>query len=156
MTTLGLTWTRPDVAWTEELVAQLRTLHADPSLSYAAIATRLGISKNAVSGKVDRLGLAKRAPAGGRQGGKPRPRARTTPFRAPPAAPQGLQVPQRAPVVRQEPKVVECRTPLLELGPRSCRWPEGDGTTDRPFVFCGAHCGDGCSYCSFHSRLAHQ
>lgn len=154
MTTLGATWTRPDVAWTEELVAKLRALHADTSLSYAAIAHRLGITRNAVSGKVDRLGLAKRAPTGGRQGGKPRLRpARSTPFRLPPSAPQGLQAPQRAPVARSEPPGL---IPLVELDARACRWPSGDGSAGNPIMFCGKTRVEGLPYCSAHGRMAYQ
>lgn len=40
--------------------------------------------------------------------------------------------------------------PLMELGPRECRWPHGDG----PFFFCGQPTAVEQSYCPFHMRRA--
>jgi GcrA cell cycle regulator len=52
---------RPAVEWTAERIALLKRLR-DDGVSYAAIAAKLGITRGAVSGKVDRLGLATREP----------------------------------------------------------------------------------------------
>lgn len=48
--------------WTADRIALLKRLR-DDGVSYAAIAAKLGITRGAVSGKVDRLGLAIREPA---------------------------------------------------------------------------------------------
>jgi hypothetical protein len=149
MSTLGLTWRRPDAAWDPAQVDELRRLHANPSLSYADIADLLGVSRCAISGKVSRMGLPKRQPSGGRHGRKPR--ARNTPFRMPPPAPECPQEPQGRSVVRDRAATPDCLTPLLDLGPKGCRWPEGDRV---PYRFCGCPRWGESSYCGYHFALA--
>jgi len=48
--------------WTAERIVLLKRLR-DDGVSYTAIAAQLGITRGAVSGKIDRLGLAARQPA---------------------------------------------------------------------------------------------
>ena len=60
------------MAWTDERVARLSKLWAE-GLSASQIAADLGgVSRNAVIGKVHRLGLSGRAKPGGNAGGRPK------------------------------------------------------------------------------------
>jgi GcrA cell cycle regulator len=60
------------LVWNAERVSQLRLLWEDLSLSASAIADRMGddITRNAVIGKVHRLGLPGRAPRGAKGGAR--------------------------------------------------------------------------------------
>ncbi|WP_183753993.1 GcrA family cell cycle regulator [Pseudochelatococcus contaminans] len=85
----------PGNTWTDERVELLRKLWGD-GLSASQIATEIGgVSRNAVIGKVHRLGLSGRAKAPA--SATPRPAARKAPATAPVAAPS-----VRAPVAAQE------------------------------------------------------
>ncbi len=44
---------------------------------------------------------------------------------------------------------------ILELREAMCKWPIGDPTHE-DFVFCGADCGFGTPYCTYHSAVAYQ
>ena len=149
------------MAWTDERVEELKKLWSD-GLSASQIAKQLGgVTRNAVIGKVHRLGLSGRAtpsrPA--RRTVKPsRPRATTTataPARAverpapstPPAA-------TPAPV---EPAVLpsgEFAT-VLTLRESMCKWPIGDPSQSE-FRFCGRKTETGQAYCTAHSDMAYQ
>ena len=45
--------------------------------------------------------------------------------------------------------------PMIELGPRQCRWPIGD-PQDKNFGFCGCEALPGLPYCLEHSKIAYQ
>lgn len=153
--------------WTDERVELLKKLWND-GLSASQIAVELGgITRNAVIGKVHRLGLSGRAktPAAAvpRQR-KARPAAAPMLRVARPAV-RGNTALARAPVyeVDYEPEadavgnvvVMGERCSLLELGEGKCRWPVGDpGSND--FFFCGGRTSDGLPYCSYHARIAYQ
>ena len=88
------------MAWTDERVARLTKLWAE-GLSASQIATDLGeVSRNAVIGKVHRLGLSGRVKPGGNAGGRPKRAAPTgspagartdaAPAGAAPAGPAGV------------------------------------------------------------------
>lgn len=147
-----------DAGWTDERTEHLKEMHAT-GLSASHMAARLGgITRNAVCGKVHRLGLPGR-PRSGRLTGTPRmPRARRPYARK--AAPA-----ERAPPsyveLEPEPELIESAIPLgqrcslLELNDSKCRWPIGDvGTSD--FFFCGGSPVEGLPYCRYHSRVAYQ
>jgi GcrA cell cycle regulator len=44
---------------------------------------------------------------------------------------------------------------LLELKEKSCRWPSGDPKT-REFSFCGAECAENMPYCDYHAKIAYS
>jgi GcrA cell cycle regulator len=134
------------MTWTSERVAQLRS-GFNAGLTCAQIACEIGVSRNAVIGKMNRLGLSRgRAPAAPRMcsGG---------PTRRPKILTQRLMLkalfasePIADDVVSTEP----CS--LLNLEPRKCRWPiNGAG-----FTFCGNTTADGMSYCTGHARMAYR
>jgi GcrA cell cycle regulator len=148
------------MGWTDERVELLKKLWAD-GLSASQIAAELGgITRNAVIGKVHRLGLSGRAKSP--SSASPRPRkARTSShmMRVPRAAIRGNTALAYDYEVAPEPELIEIpeqqRKTLLELNERTCRWPVGDpGSSD--FYFCGGDAEPEAPYCSHHSRVAYQ
>jgi len=152
------------MTWTDERVELLKKLWAD-GLSASQIAAELGgVTRNAVIGKVHRLGLAGRAKAPSSAAPRPR-KARTHPhmLRVGRAAIRGNTALAHAYEleVEPEPELVDNVIPmgqrrtLLELNEETCRWPIGDpGQPD--FFFCGGQPVAGLPYCAYHSRVAYQ
>lgn len=135
--------------WTAERVAQLKR-GVNAGLSCAQIANEIGVSRNAVIGKINRLGLSR-----GRSPAAPRP-CRGALIRRPQVLNQRLKLkalfastPIAEDVVSTEP----CS--LLNLAPRNCRWPIG-GVGTVGFTFCGNATVDGMSYCAGHVRMAYR
>lgn len=146
------------MGWTDERVELLKKLWQD-GLSASQIAKQLGgVTRNAVIGKVHRLGLSGRA--------TPSKPARTT-FKAPrparPAAapsaprriaePQALH-PQQAPTPVRYIDEAPGTATVLTLGAHMCKWPIGDPSLDS-FTFCGRRSSEG-PYCHEHSQVAYQ
>ncbi|RJF70894.1 GcrA family cell cycle regulator [Rhodopseudomonas palustris] len=151
------------LGWTDERVAQLTRLW-EGGLTASQIAAELGqVSRNAVVGKVHRLGLSGRPirPASG----APRPRrAETTrPVRwTPQTAPRRTAAPPFAAVAAAvDPAIDAARVPpgqrlsLLGLDDSNCHWPFGDPATHE-FFFCGGRALPGLPYCAHHVRLAYR
>ncbi len=159
------------MSWTDERVELLRKLWLD-GLSASQIANELsnGITRNAVIGKVHRLGLSGRAKA-------PAPsvqRQRSVERSVRAAAPRATS----APVVRGNlafalsPRMMEAPQPkaqdsavvlpmservtIMELRESMCRWPLGDPSSSE-FRYCGADAPIGAGpYCAYHARVAYQ
>ncbi len=141
--------------WTPERIEQLRNGVAS-GLSCSQIAAEIGVTRNAVIGKIHRLGLSP---------GRPAAPARS----CPPRARQPRSSPQRqflrlmfapAPGVAgedAEPMPVESmqRCSLLDLAPDKCRWPVGDPCA-ADFAYCGNQAVAGFSYCDGHARMAYR
>lgn len=161
------------MAWTDERVELLKKLWSE-GLSASQIAGRLGgVTRNAVIGKVHRLGLAGRATTSRMKTHRARPRNAA----ANPAAAKRPQQQQKQrfsttgnPLVRAlyqpeaEPFVQaaeELEIPMAErksiqtLGECNCRWPIGD-PQQADFHFCGKEKVPGLPYCQFHARRAFQ
>lgn len=159
------------MAWNDERVELLKKLWAE-GLSASQIASRLGsVSRNAVIGKVHRLGLSGRATTSRMKSHRPRPRA------AAPNAANVKRMQQKSrfatvgnPAVRAlyqpeaepfTPAAEELVIPLKErrsiqtLTECSCRWPIGDPQL-ADFHFCGKDKVNGLPYCEFHARRAFQ
>ena len=145
------------MSWTDERAELLRKLWSE-GLSASQVAAELGagITRNAVIGKIHRLGLAERA----KTVVSSRPRvASTVPVVngnvALAYAPQALVVARSRP---EEEVVIPMseRVTLMELRESTCRWPMGDPTTSE-FRFCGgpSPVGGG-PYCAYHARVAYQ
>lgn len=149
------------MAWTDERVEELKKLWQD-GLSASQIAKQLGgVTRNAVIGKVHRLGLSGRAtpsrPA--RRTVKPsRPRQTTAS-----AAPAGsVSRPSPAAPAPAAPAPVEPAmlpsgdfATVLTLRDAMCKWPIGD-PSQASFRFCGRKTEGGDAYCSAHSDMAYQ
>jgi GcrA cell cycle regulator len=137
-------------SWSNERVETLKRLWAD-GVSCSEIAAELGggLTRNAVIGKVHRLGLSGRTRAQPKRPSQPRVRTR----HARPARPAALQ---SAPVVeRVEDHAIPAaqRRSLIELTACTCRWPVGDPSTPE-FFFCGAPANESSPYCPGHAFAA--
>lgn len=153
------------MSWNDERVEALKKLWAE-GLSASQIASRIGgVTRNAVIGKVHRLGLSGRAPTSRTTTARPRPRI---------AAPRRPTKPRFAAIgatalrpsfqLEAEPYVstyeeldipLKERKSLLDLTESSCRWPIGD-PQHAEFHFCNRSKLAGLPYCEFHSRRAFQ
>jgi GcrA cell cycle regulator len=160
------------MGWNDERVDLLKKLWSE-GLSASQIAGRLGgVTRNAVIGKVHRLGLSGRATTSRLKTHRPRARAAvpgaagkrvvaTTTKRfaqlGNPAV-RALYHPEAEPFI---PAVEELDIPLAErksiqtLTECACRWPIGDPQL-ADFHFCGKNKVPGLPYCEFHARRAFQ
>ena len=147
------------MGWTEERVELLKKLWAD-GLSASQIAAELGgITRNAVIGKVHRLGLSGRAKSPSSSAPRARKPRSSSMIRVPRAHIRGNTALAYDYAAEPEPELIEIpieqRKNLLQLTEATCHWPVGDpGSTD--FFFCGGPSNEGSPYCNFHSRVAYQ
>lgn len=147
------------MGWTDERVANLKKLWLD-GLSASQIAKQLGgVTRNAVIGKVHRLGLSGRAAPS--QPSRPAFRAaRPRPTQAP-SAPRRIEPAPRAATAPAQPAprpaVLDLpgTATVLTLGSHMCKWPIGDPSSNE-FSFCGRRSDEGHPYCVEHSRVAYQ
>ena len=144
------------MGWSEERVALLRKLWAE-GLSASQIAKQLGgVTRNAVIGKVHRLGLAGRATPS-RPAKRPvrtaRPRivGPSAPRLRIPSSEPRVVIPDLEPVKLEDGKAAT----VLTLNESMCKYPIGD-PTDADFAFCGRSSFDNHPYCQDHARLAYQ
>ena len=172
------------MSWTDERVDLLKKMWSEGQ-SASQIAKELGgVTRNAVIGKVHRLGLSNRA------GAAPAPAPEKKSARAEPAEPA-----ETKPAKKTEEKVVQVtvqprkpivpagqplppqpsaneispealatvreveksakRISLMDLTERTCKWPIGDPATD-DFWFCGLAVQQGKPYCEAHVGVAFQ
>lgn len=149
------------MSWTDERVETLRKLWTD-GLSAAQIAKQLGgVTRNAVIGKVHRLGLSGRISPARPPKRIPRPRL---------VKPQqnhshGASSSPRLPAIIRPAPALETIEPqrladgslhsLRDLSENLCKWPIGD-PGDKEFGFCGRDKKCNSPYCDDHSRVAFQ
>ena len=152
------------ITWSDERVEQLKKLW-EAGLSASQIAAELGnVTRNAVIGKVHRLGLSGRAKSP--SSSVPRPRkARPAQHimrisrpvsRGNTALAHAFEMEIEAdPIAIDNVVPMSQRKTLLELTEDTCHWPVGDpGSAD--FYFCGGKSLTGLPYCGHHSRIAYQ
>ena len=157
------------MGWTDERVEQLKKLWAE-GLSASQIAGRLGgVTRNAVIGKVHRLGLSGRATTSRMKSHRARPRAAAANPAKRVAKPRFGTVGNPALRALYNPEATEAYVPpaedlVIPLGERktlqmltenSCRWPIGDPQSV-DFHFCNQHKVPGLPYCEHHARRAFQ
>ena len=143
------------MAWNEERVELLKKLWAE-GLSASQIAGKMGgVTRNAVIGKVHRLGLSGRAtPA------KPQRGCATEAAKEETSAPFAHKE-ELTPVISEpefsSPLVLDTgdMTTVTTLKNNMCKWPIGDPATD-DFHFCGQSTTSGKSYCPYHAHMAFQ
>ena len=164
-------------SWTDERVELLRRLW-DDGLSASQIALQIGgVSRNAVIGKVHRLGHAGRVkpigPAavnGQRKADEvevetaviveeptlPEPPAIVA-HRPAPDFPLEPRPAAAAPAPSAQPVAlaVSERVTIMDLRDSMCRWPMGDPTSP-DFRFCGGRAITGLPYCTQHAQIAYQ
>lgn len=138
--------------WTPDRVEQLKSYFA-AGLSCRDIAVNIGVSRNAVIGKLSRLNLTRTTPEERRARRKKSIGSSTAPRATAKQQFRMLQAvyeqPDDAPIV----SINNCS--LFELSEQRCRWPiSTPGAED--FCFCGNTPLGGMPYCSGHYRLAYQ
>ena len=147
------------MAWNDDRVEQLKRLWAE-GLSASQIASRIGgVTRNAVIGKVHRLGLSGRAtpakPSRGCDGFEHEEEMTAT---APPPSFSRREIEALAPDPEFTAPVMLASGDLATVATlknNMCKWPIGDpGSED--FCFCGHKPRDGSPYCEYHARLAYQ
>lgn len=147
------------MGWTDERVDTLKKLWLD-GLSASQIAKQLGgVTRNAVIGKVHRLGLSGRAAPS--QPARPvfkAPRP-ARPVQSAPAVPRRVAEPAPVAVQTLPTPVHRIEEPgsatVLTLGAHMCKWPIGDPSSDG-FTFCGRRAGEIGPYCREHAQVAYQ
>lgn len=154
------------MAWTEERVELLKKFWAE-GLSASQIAARLGgVTRNAVIGKVHRLGLSGRATSSRSSSPRPRrahvPRASRTPSLLFGTRGNVALKPQFDYELDAAPQPLEElviplaeRASIATLKETMCRWPIGD-PGDPEFHFCGRKKFGTLPYCEHHARMAYQ
>lgn len=164
--------------WTEDRVETLKKLWAE-GLSASQIAAKLagGVTRNAVIGKVHRMGLSGRVT----RNRVSTPRTRKTREPSHPGRPAGSAGAGGAsaghasagntalkPVLRIKPEPIPDPVPItvadipegervtiLQLSDKTCRWPIGDPSQE-DFCFCGKTPKEGAPYCAGHAAIAYQ
>ena len=155
--------------WTDERVETLKKLWGE-GLSASQIATEIGggITRNAVIGKVHRLGLSGRGKAKAPPPARSKAKAPSAPAPVLPARPAAIvtpvppalaieAAPEPAPlaVADEVGLPLSERVTIMDLRESMCRWPMGDPTKPE-FRFCGARSVTGLPYCSHHAQVAYQ
>jgi GcrA cell cycle regulator len=140
--------------WTAERIEQLRNFVVT-GLTCSQIAAEIGVTRNAVIGKIHRLGLSPARPAGAPARSCP-PRARS-PRLSPHSRLFRLIDAQTPCVAVAEPAPIDSaqRCSLLEIAQDKCHWPIGDPHA-ADFAFCGNEAVTGFSYCAGHARMAYR
>ena len=115
--------------WTEERISRLKKLWTEGKSASQIAATFGDITRNAVIGKVHRLGLS----------------SRPSPIRRQPAAPRPVQVQAQAPVAQRQ----------ARIGEKQCHWPIGH-PGEAGFHFCGGPAEPDRPYCAAHCAMAYR
>ncbi|MBX9932074.1 MAG: GcrA cell cycle regulator [Methylobacterium sp.] len=158
-------------SWTDERVELLRRLWEE-GLSASQIAAQLtGVTRNAVIGKVHRLGLSGRVKAG-EPAAVPRKKATReietaveTIIEDATLPPDLVPVTAERPVPAPQPSMpaasptaaiaVSRRVTIMDLRESMCRWPLSDPTST-DFHYCGDRSITGLPYCTHHAEIAYQ
>ena len=160
------------MAWTDEIVEQLKQHWIDgKSASQIAGLLGNGVTRNAVIGKVHRLGLAGRAKTP--SASVPRPRRHAPPpvhrVSGPRLSSHGPRIMRGATAFALAPETLadleqpefesvvlpmSLRVTIVDLKESMCRWPLGDPATSE-FRYCGSPTATG-PYCTYHGGLAYQ
>jgi len=153
------------MSWTDDRVDTLRKLWTE-GLSASQIAAELGgVTRNAVIGKVHRLGLSGRAKGANQSGGgrRKKPASRASGFAKTQKTnsaggskkSEGTSAPTRPAPIVDLPEPTPMMLDLLQLTEHTCKYPVGD-PQEETFGFCGAKSRDGDPYCEYHCRLTYQ
>ena len=164
------------MSWTDERVELLRQLWLDGrSASQISAQLGLGVTRNAVIGKVHRLGLSGRAKSSAPAA--PRIRHRAVPVHRPSTVNRAGGVSHGGghavrgntalafnaePMMEMQPVVyddvvvpISLRVTIVELKESMCRWPLGD-PTNPDFRYCGSQSMGTGPYCTHHGKMAYQ
>jgi GcrA cell cycle regulator len=151
------------MCWTDELVKLLKELYEE-GYSRSQIGQRVGKTRNAVIGKLHRMGI------------HDLPRERKKPVQRVPGNVDNARRSKHARVhtnnikrrhaiaaivAALDPEADDASKPfgtpvsLADLSTKNCHWPLGDPMQDG-FCFCGAQAVTGLPYCASHTRIAYE
>lgn len=134
--------------WNEQREESLKELVAG-GITGSQIASDLGTTRNAVIGKISRMGLV-RPPR------QYQPRVKRKQSSADHSLKVRVAFTKIAIPPVQEPVYSDLqKCSLMELNEHTCRWPVGN-PGDPGFFFCGATPVDELPYCAYHSRIAYS
>ena len=143
------------LTWSDDRVEQLKKLW-EAGLSAGQIVAELGnVTRNAVIGKVHRLGLSGHVKAGRPAAGPTQQAIQRKIARRPRQQPHRDEAPgiiEKFPA--EAPEIAGPGISLLDLNDSNCHWPKGDWS-DAATEFCGAKALTGLPYCAAHSRIAY-
>ena len=140
--------------WTAERIELLKN-RFEAGLSCSQIAQDIGVSRNAVIGKISRLSLSRPKCAGGRYlERRIAPKVERQRVFSTPRIVRGLHAKPQPPA-EETPIPDGQRCSLLEAREEQCRWPIGKPGAEN-FLFCGNKTVEGLSYCAGHARVAYQ
>lgn len=158
------------VDWTDARIDRMKQLLGQ-GLSATAIAAAIGpnVTRNAVIGKVKRMGLnlqgplsstsrilAGRTPGDWRRSPAPAKSPRTYSSLKEAFGPSRFLRPEPLPEPIADTAIpFGQRRKLVDLTEFTCRWPVGDPGQDG-FFFCGSQARDGSPYCTGHHRVAYH
>lgn len=141
------------MGWTDESVEQLRQMWAK-GLTANEIAKKLGVTKNAIVGKVHRLCLKARPSPIKTKTNETEVKAVEETVVAEVAEVQEVVEEVIEPVHEEKKPLAGTNVRLIELDSHTCRWPIGD-PRDEDFCFCGKKVRAGQTYCDEHSAMAY-
>ncbi len=138
-----------DRQWSDNRTTRLRTLWTQGHTA-SIIAGEIGVSRNAVLGKVHRLGLESRTATlpQVRRAARRVPSANAKPRRPTPPTASRFCIPAAALPPAGAPGKYRC---LEDLPAHACKWPIGDPKV-AGFMFCGQDAGER-SYCPGHAAI---
>ncbi len=139
--------------WTTDRVDELRNCVV-AGLTCSQIAAQIGVTRNAVIGKINRLGLSP---------GRPPAMHSSTPRSRRPRRLTSRRQALRVLCLSGANEITLAVGPvdsskicsLLELSDGRCRWPINESGA-RAFAFCGSDSVKGFSYCACHVRMAYR
>jgi GcrA cell cycle regulator len=142
--------------WTPQKTKVLQDLWPRPEHSASTIAAILGVSRNAVVGKIHRLrSEGFKMPVSG-------PRRGLHHLKKPAPAPKPVPAPKRAPLIAPDAPIPVVITPPpgairspADLADHMCKWPIGDPRAP-DFFFCAEPRLADKPYCAKHARKAYQ
>ena len=142
--------------WTAERVELLKS-HFAAGLSCREIANDIGVSRNAVIGKLSRLNLTREKNGESRRTARKDKAKEKRPGSVPRLQYQMLRrlYAEAQPAADNEIIHSEHRCSLLELSEEKCRWPIST-PGEKDFCFCGNRPLKGLPYCAGHTRLAYR
>ena len=115
--------------WTDEVVEQLKYLYLNEGISTVKIAEKLGFTKNAIIGKLHRMGISKSS--------NTKESVIEDLFK------------NKEPIKDIKPTYEQYK--LQEIGRNMCIWPIGEDD----FLFCGRPVSNEASYCETHMALVY-
>ena len=152
------------MSWTDERVERLGKLWMEGrSASQIATELGLGVSRNAVIGKIHRLGLSGRTASPVQaEASADKPKPLMKPVTRVPVPVDPAPIAQAKPFALPQPLPISDvvipfsdRVTIMDLRETMCRWPLGDPTSSE-FRFCGCRTAGAIPYCSAHARVAFQ